>query len=554
MTERKRIYAAGYTVLFFILCGIRLLVPLHATAFEERVPVYAEELLQSVSSGDVQKWLDETLPAQTGLGTSDWYAMILSARGGYDLSVYCNALQDYLASENPSAAVTCERMALTLAACAPEPPAICTELLDRSAGQMGIMSWVFALHLINNGVPSESFTAEAIVSELLSRQSPDGGWSLKGDAGDVDVTTMTLQALAPYRNTEIVSDAISDGIAFLSAAQLPSGAYQSLGAENPESTAQVWTALSLLGIDALEDDRFIASGNTLLDGILQFRTADGRFSHTHGGEVSDMATMQVYEALTAAELQQSGRNMMLFHGEISPLALESSAFPQKHETTAISASETVSGMTSETTEIIHTTAQPANPQSSMEKYPYRLPLTLAAGIIFGTMAIVCVIRKRRSPKTYLTILGGFVAVTALIWFIKIESADQFYENAARSGGGTVTMEIRCDAICGLPGGERYPSDGVMMPLTAFSISENENVLELLYDAVKAYELQIEVDGVSGGAVSTAYVRGIASLYEFDFGDLSGWTYTVNGERPSLGCGACPVHDGDRIVWFYSVDL
>lgn len=540
--------------MFLILCGIRLLVPLHASAFDDRVPVYAEELLQSVSSGDVQKWLDETLPAQTGFGTSDWYAMILSARGGYDLSAYCNALQDYLASENPSAAVTCERMALTLASCAPELPAICTELLDRSAGQMGIMSWIFALHLINNGVPSESFTAEAIISELLSRQSLDGGWSLKGDAGDVDVTTMTLQALAPYRNTEIVSDAVSDGIAFLSAAQLPSGAYQSLGVENPESTAQVWTALSLLGIDALSDDRFIASGNTLLDGILQFRTSDGRFSHTHGGEVSDMATMQVYEALTAAELQQSGRNMMLFHGEISPLALESSAFPQKHETTAISASETVSAMTSETTEIIHTTAQPANPQSTMEKYPYRLPLTLAAGIIFGTIAIVCMIRKRRSSKTYLTILGGFVAVTALIWFIKIESPDQFYENTSRSGGGTVTMEIRCDAICGLPGGERFPSDGVMMPLTAFAISENENVLELLYDAVKAYELQIEVDGVSGGAVSTAYVRGIASLYEFDFGDLSGWTYTINGERPSLGCGACPVHDGDRIVWFYSVDL
>ncbi len=540
--------------MFLILCGIRLLVPLHASAFDDRVPVYAEELLQSVSSGDVQKWLDETLPAQTGFGTSDWYAMILSARGGYDLSAYCNALQDYLASENPSAAVTCERMALTLASCAPELPAICTELLDRSAGQMGIMSWIFALHLINNGVPSESFTAEAIISELLSRQSLDGGWSLKGDAGDVDVTTMTLQALAPYRNTEIVSDAVSDGIAFLSAAQLPSGAYQSLGVENPESTAQVWTALSLLGIDALSDDRFIASGNTLLDGILQFRTSDGRFSHTHGGEVSDMATMQVYEALTAAELQQSGRNMMLFHGEISPLALESSAFPQKHETTAISASETVSAMTSETTEIIHTTAQPANPQSTMEKYPYRLPLTLAAGIIFGTIAIVCMIRKRRSSKTYLTILGGFVAVTALIWFIKIESPDQFYENTSRSGGGTVTMEIRCDAICGLPGGERFPPDGVMMPLTAFAISENENVLELLYDAVKAYELQIEVDGVSGGAVSTAYVRGIASLYEFDFGDLSGWTYTINGERPSLGCGACPVHDGDRIVWFYSVDL
>ena len=59
---------------------------------------------------------------------------------------------------------------------------------------------------------------------------------------------------------------------------------------------------------------------------------------------------------------------------------------------------------------------------------------------------------------------------------------------------------------------------------------------------------------SGDAVETAYVRGIASLYEFDFGDLSGWTYTVNGVRPSIGCGACKLHDGDRVVWEYTVSL
>ena len=63
-----------------------------------------------------------------------------------------------------------------------------------------------------------------------------------------------------------------------------------------------------------------------------------------------------------------------------------------------------------------------------------------------------------------------------------------------------------------------------------------------------------MDGVSGETVETAYVRGIASLYEFDFGDLSGWTYEVNGERPPVGCGACVLHDGDRIDWIYTINL
>ncbi|MBP0967830.1 MAG: DUF4430 domain-containing protein [Oscillospiraceae bacterium] len=116
------------------------------------------------------------------------------------------------------------------------------------------------------------------------------------------------------------------------------------------------------------------------------------------------------------------------------------------------------------------------------------------------------------------------------------------------------MAIRCDVIGGLAGSEAYPADGVIMPLTEFSIEPEESALTLLYDAVKAYTLQIEVDGVSGETVETAYVRGIASLYEFDFGDLSGWTYTVNGVRPSVGCGAYHLKDGDRVVWEYTVSL
>ena len=116
------------------------------------------------------------------------------------------------------------------------------------------------------------------------------------------------------------------------------------------------------------------------------------------------------------------------------------------------------------------------------------------------------------------------------------------------------MEIRCDVILGMPGSEKFPADGVILPETEFAISEGENALTLLYDAVKAEQLQVEVDGVSGDVVETAYVRGIASLYEFDFGDLSGWTYTVNGERPSVGCGSCILHDGDKVAWIYTINL
>ncbi|MBQ8920805.1 MAG: DUF4430 domain-containing protein [Oscillospiraceae bacterium] len=342
-----------------------------------------------------------------------------------------------------------------------------------------------------------------------------------------------------------------------------------------------------------------------------------------GGAANTMATVQVFTALTAAEMQQSGKgSFYLFHGAsprwqrqtvtAQPVQTQTSqtGTPASRstattatvtggtqtpgsaqqpvitggtgssssgsgtdtqpltggteDTTAFGTSSAAGSITQETETTAESaagtsgtarTTAPAQPiRTEREKYPYRIPLTAAAGAVCGGAVLFFILRKQKSPKTYLTIAGVFCAATALIWFIKIESPEQFYTPEAHTGGGNVTMEIRCDVIRGLPGSEAYPADGIIMPLTEFSIEPDENALTLLYDAVKAYQLQIEVDGVSGDVVETAYVRGIASLYEFDFGDLSGWTYTVNGERPSVGCGSFTLHDGDVIAWIYTIDL
>lgn len=583
-----------------LLCCGFLLHPLSAAAYDDSVPAYAEEILQAVSGGDVQVWLEESLPEQVGQTTPDWYAMALAARG-CDLSAYSAALQQYLAENDVPSGSTRERMALTLAACEPAPPALCTELLENSAGTMGIMSWVFALHLLNNEVPSAQISVHECAETLIAQQCADGGWALNGGRGDADVTAMTLQALAPYQYEDAVADAVARGLDFLADAQLPSGAYQSYGTENPESTAQVWTALSVLGIDALADGRFIRNGNTVLDGILQFRVDTGAYAHTLGGDANPMAAMQVYLALTAAEWQQSGENLLLFYGRpqwdapaptvteapaastaaasaqttrrtaavqtgsdaasasesgltasTETTAATASATTAKTDISAAESSHTVTESTAAPTEPASTAVPPEGAQSGAAKYPYRIPLTAAAAVIFGGAAAVFVCRKNRSAKTYLSLAGGFVLVTALIWLVRIESPQQFYQSETRTGGGTVTMTIRCDVICGLEGSEAYPADGIIVPLTEFAVSEDETVLELLYDAVKAYALQIETDGSE--LAETAYVRGIASLYEFDFGDLSGWSYEVNGERPSVGCGAYILHDGDRVEWIYTINL
>ena len=41
---------------------------------------------------------------------------------------------------------------------------------------------------------------------------------------------------------------------------------------------------------------------------------------------------------------------------------------------------------------------------------------------------------------------------------------------------------------------------------------------------------------------------------FVHSDLSGWTYTVNGEKINIGCDKYIPRDGDVIVWSYSNTL
>ncbi len=607
-------FAAGLLALVILVSSFRLLSASAADLQSER-----EAYLASQCGGEtLQAWLDGAVTEHAGSSAPEWQVLALSASGAdCDFSAYRAAMTDLLARRPPSGATAKQRCALALIAVSDGIPGICETMLRESIGQQGIMSWVFALHLVNQGVPCAQTNAE-ITAELLSRQCADGGWSLPGTNGDPDVTAMTVQALAPYRDVPEVSAAIGRAMTFLSGSQLADGGFSSYGAENPESTAQVWIALNTLGLDPLTDARFVKSGHTLADAVALFSRGAGQYAHAADGDVNAAASLQVFLAYTSQQCMQAGRSLYLLRGtpvwagqaqtdapvqttaspanttktaqsttvqtgsQANAISTENSVSAQisditsaqsqtqtaQTETTVTltgsaeqttaerrteSGTETATETTSTAVRTVQTTVT-QTAQTTGTQYPYRLPLTAAVAAICLVLAVIFRCRKKRAAKTYLTLAGIGGVLIALIWVIRIETPAQYYTEQSRGGGGTVTMEIRCDVILGMPGSERFPADGVILPETEFAIDENENALTLLYDAVRANSLQIEVDGVSGEVVETAYVRGIASLYEFDFGDLSGWTYLVNGERPSVGCGAFTLHDGDCVVWAYTVSL
>lgn len=159
--------------------------------------------------------------------------------------------------------------------------------------------------------PAKQVSRENLIDYILSVQCADGGWSLAGSASDLDVTAMTLQALAPYTKDERVSSAAQNALTYLSKAQAEDGGYVGYGASTSETCAQVIVALTALGIDPAKDIRFIKNGNTIVDKLCSFAIDGGGFCHILDAPKADgVATEQGYYALTAYERLLSGKSYL----------------------------------------------------------------------------------------------------------------------------------------------------------------------------------------------------------------------------------------------------
>ena len=263
-----------------------------------------------VASGEapepVQEWIDSDLTDDAGAG-SEWYIIALSNRGDYDFSNYRRALNNYLSKNEVGSASSRLKCALTYIAIGDKTNPYVNKALGNSVGEQGIMSLVFGLHLLNNGCECESYSVNGLIDELLSLQLPDGGFSVMGEYGDVDVTAMTVQALGVHYNNPSVKSAVDDALDFLSSRQLENGGYSSYGVANPESSAQVIIMLSSLKIDICTDERFIKNGNTVFEGISKFCLDDGSFCHKAGGASDATATAQVLSASIAYENYKNGK-------------------------------------------------------------------------------------------------------------------------------------------------------------------------------------------------------------------------------------------------------
>lgn len=571
--------------------------------------------LSQTGSGSIQEWINGEITENAGT-LSEWYAITLSQNGYTDMSSYENALKNYLHSNDILSASSRLKYALALSA-AGSTDSLITEYLDNATGQQGIMSWIYGLHLLNNGYTSAVYTKGSVISTLLSLQLQDGGWALFGEYGDIDVTAMTVNALAPSADSDAdVQSAVDRALSFLSEHQESDGGYRSFGTANPESASQVLTALSALGIDCQYDERFIKNDSTVIDGISAYRDECGAFRHTSDGDINDTATVQAYYSLTAYRRMRNGQSpLFILDNRKYPEAVTGSAAVTEPEvssgddpktTEARSSSETKENI-SETSSVttVGVTSSVSSPSSASSVSSFTSPVSssyasenvsssllsastvteetipgkndqqqihndkrsesksykpLAVIIILSAGAVVSLIlfiSGKRNRKNFIFILIIAAGAVLFVLFTDFRSADSYYDpesHTKENAAGKVTIEIRCDTIIGKSDKDYIPEDGVILPKSEIEIEDGDTVFDVLTDAAGIYGIQMENSGTSGGAHGMAYISGINYIYEFDFGDLSGWVYHVNGITPSIGCGEYVVSDGDYIEWLYTCEL
>ncbi len=476
------------------------------------------DYLAAPYGGDVQAFIEEELVPMAGTSPADWFVLALATQGGYDLAAYGRALeqavdaQSGLMTDRQRQALVC--IALGVGADFAAAVGEDSLALDESRP---ITQLLYGLMLCSALDRAEE--AEPLAKALLSLQLEDGGFALMGQAGDVDVTAMALQALAPFGKQEQVHVACEAAFALLANRQNEQGGFDGFGnPHNAESCAQV--VLALFAWDKLEDPAFVKNGRTPVDVLGDYAGADGSIAHNLEGDHNDIAASQV---LLAFAVSAQGEE------ETAPVEMPVVVTSAPSRTAAPTATPQGGSLPAG--------EAGATPDSVVDG-AYK---PIAAAVMLGAAALaagVLAVRKKLTKKRLFAIAAALLALLAANHFVTVRTPAQYAAYKGQGGAYRATVGVVCSHV--LP--ER---EDILAP-SEISFSQGETVFDLLTRAA--------AQGGFAADESAGYVRAIDSLREMDHGGASGWVYTVNGAQVQAPCTQVVVEDGDTVLWYYTLTL
>lgn len=289
--------------------------------------------------------------SSAGSPSTDWYAIALGRMGIQDnyssyLSVLKNKVSEKYKTEkklDSQKATEWHRLSLVILALGEDPTEISESKINLIAdgtynreafsrldaqGINGLIWGLISLDSMSYAVPDNAETTRnSIITAILERQNPNGSFSLTVNSEDTDITAMTVTALSPYFNSEEkiivkgseikIRDAIEKSVTYLSEQQKNNGGFSDN--TGSEAISQTIIALCSLGIDPINDSRFIKNDNNLLDVLMSYRNSDGGFLHNLNDQESDsISSEQAFLALISLYRYQNNlRNLYDFRPEMT---------------------------------------------------------------------------------------------------------------------------------------------------------------------------------------------------------------------------------------------
>jgi hypothetical protein len=195
-------------------------------------------------------------------------------------------------------------------------------------GLNGAIYALIALDALPDTASETQATRDGLIKYILDAALLGGGWNLEGSVADVDITAMTLQALAPYylkaEEGDPVIAVVNAALDWLKTKQDDAtggflGYNKTLSAC---STAQVVTALSALNIPLAQEEYgwTKAGGWNPVTALLSHYNAAGWFGEDSSSTYNGMATEQAAYALVAYDRFVNGKTRLYDMSDAKPLA------------------------------------------------------------------------------------------------------------------------------------------------------------------------------------------------------------------------------------------